>query len=90
MNNFACNECLAIAQELHAAYHEMFSDHELRDAWLAGNKLMGGTDEDVLRAEELFPKSQIKSSPRIGIAIKRKLTHEALTGHRLPKPINQK
>jgi hypothetical protein len=51
-----------------------------------GNKLICGTEEDVLRAEELFPKAQIKSSPRIGIAIKRKFTHEALTDHRLPKP----
>ena len=79
---------LAIARELTATYEETWlsSDQNFRDAWLARNNLIGGTEDDVLRAEALFAKSRFNSSPKIGIAVGKKLIHEALTGHRVPRP----
>jgi hypothetical protein len=84
----ACEECTAIAREIQEAFVETWlsASPELRDARVAIGKLRGGTEEDVLRVEELLPNAAAKSSPRIGIAIRRKLGHEARTSHRVPRP----
>jgi hypothetical protein len=86
MNWSACDECVAIVRELTETYEEAWltSDQDLRDAWLARNSLIGGTEDDVLRAEALFPKARSSGSPKISIAVGKKLIHEALTGHRVP------
>jgi hypothetical protein len=86
MNRFACDECFAIARELTETFQEAWfsSDQNFRDAWFARNNLIGGTEDDVLRAEALFPQARLNGSPKIGIAIGKKLIHEALTGHRVP------
>lgn len=86
MNRFACDECVAIARELTETYEEIWfsADQDFRDAWLARNSLIGGTEDDVLRAEALFPKARLNRSSKIGIALGKKLIHEALTGHRVP------
>jgi hypothetical protein len=83
----ACDECNAIAREILDAFQETWlsAGQELRDAWAAIYKLRGGTEEDVLRAEELLRNARGKCSPRIGDAIRKRLMHEARTGHRVPR-----
>jgi hypothetical protein len=83
----ACEECTTIAREMRDAYVETWlsSSQESRDAWAAIYKLRGGTEEDVLRVEALLPNAAPKSSPRIGVAVRRKLAHEARTGHKVPR-----
>jgi len=55
-----CEECVKIAQELNEALADLWlsADQNFRDAWRASIKLMGGTEEDMQRAEELFPKAK--------------------------------
>jgi hypothetical protein len=88
MDQPICQECRAIAHDIRNAYLETWltAGPEFRDAWLAASKLMGGTEDDVLRAEELFPKAQLKGSPKIADALRRKFVHEAVSGHKVPKP----
>jgi hypothetical protein len=88
MNSVVCGECIAIADEIIRSYREAWAsaDQAFRDTWEARNKLIGGTEEDVLRAEELFPKAKPIRSGRTGQAVLRKLAHEAMTGHKVPKP----
>jgi hypothetical protein len=65
MNNLlTCKECEAIALELREAYADAWisSDQESRDAWIATYKLIGGTEEDAVRAEELVSSAQISGS----------------------------
>ena len=56
MEKLVCVECKAIAEELRDAFVSAWqeSDQQSRDAWLAIRKLMGGTEENMLRAEELL------------------------------------
>lgn len=88
MNPVVCGECREIAAEIIHSYQETWAsaDQSLREAWEARNKLIGGTEEDVLRAEEVFPKAKPTTNSAIGRAILRKLAHEAMTGHKVPKP----
>ncbi len=86
MNNIApCKRCAAIAQELREAYADagISSDQESRDAWIAIYRLIGGTEEDALRAEELSPAAQFREPLRINRAIHRKFAHEARSGHKV-------
>jgi len=85
MDKPACEECMAIVREVREAYRETWlsAGPEFRDAWRATYKLIGGTEEDVLRAGELLPNAATGSSPRIGNAIRRMLAHEARASHRL-------
>jgi hypothetical protein len=48
---------------------------------------MGGTEEDMQRAEELFPKARNEPNAEVVIAVRRKLMHLALTGHNVPYPV---
>jgi hypothetical protein len=68
MNNLlTCKECEAIALELREAYADAWisSDQESRDAWIATYKLIGGKEEDAVRAEELVSSAQICSKRAI-------------------------
>jgi hypothetical protein len=80
-----CDERRKITQEVHEAWAAAWlsTDKEFRAAWLA---LLGGTEEDAARAEELFPKVNVKHAERLRQAIKMKFSHEARTGHKIPLP----
>ena len=99
MGRPACQECEIIAQEIAAAYADAWasSDQKFKDAWIAAYKMIGGTEEDAARAEEILngigadPLRQLRplidqSSAEVGPArireaIMRKYKHQALTGH---------
>lgn len=89
MKKAPCEECVKIADELNDALAELWltSDQSFRDAWRASIKLMGGTEEDMQRAEELFPKARNEPNAEVVIAVRRKLMHLALTGHNVPYPV---
>jgi len=75
MNNFAaCKECEAIALELREACADAWisSDEESREAWIATYKLIGGTEDDAVRAEELVAAAQFR--PRRSLRLQ--LPHE--------------
>jgi hypothetical protein len=81
----ACEECRKIKMGLREAWMEAWlsADEEFRAPWLG---LLGGTEDDAARAEELFPKANIehKRAERVRQAIMAKFSHEALTGHKIP------
>ena len=81
-------ECLAIAQELGEAYADAWiqSDQAFRDAWLATYNLIGGTEEDALRAEALASPAGSRRHIRINRALLRKFAHEARSGHKILLP----
>jgi len=56
MDNPACQECQIIAEEIAAAFAEAWesSDHKFKDAWIATHKMIAGTEEDAVRAEEIL------------------------------------
>jgi hypothetical protein len=101
MDNHVCHECQIIAEELAAAFDDAWesSDHKFKDAWLATLKMIGGTEEDAARAEEILggyrdiPLQQLSfgvsedsrepGSATIREALSRKYKHEALTGHKI-------
>jgi hypothetical protein len=81
----SCSECEAIAQELGEAYAETWiaADQPSRDAWLAMRSLIGGSEDDVVRAQETIPGARFREPLRISQALRRKLSHEARTGHKV-------
>jgi hypothetical protein len=94
-----CDECRAIAQDLRDAYADAWasSDQAVRDAWLATRKMIGGTEEDAQRAEELLkalppaesynariPQSLSPDNPKYREALLNMFLHFARTGHRVP------
>jgi hypothetical protein len=81
----SCNECQVIAQELSGACADAWfcADQASQDAWLAMRSLIGGTEDDVVRAEEVIPRSHFQEPLRINQALRRKLSHEARTGHKV-------
>jgi hypothetical protein len=92
-----CDECRAIVADYIAANRalarEMLesrlgSDKEFAQAWHQARKLK--TEEDVVLAEELFPAIRFNSSPRVGLALSRMLTHEVRTGHKVRHVFRQK
>lgn len=56
----SCDECEAIARELAEAYAEAWasSDQHTKDAWTSVYKLIGRTEEDAERAENLAPSAK--------------------------------
>ncbi|MGC2334046.1 MAG: hypothetical protein WA581_21520 [Candidatus Acidiferrales bacterium] len=80
-----CDECRKIKLELREAWMDAWfsADEEFRVTWLA---LPGGTEEDAARAEELFPKANIKhkQAERLRQGVMTKFAHEAGTGHKIP------
>ena len=96
-----CEECRAIAQDLRDAYADAWasSDQAVRDAWLATRRMIGGTEEDAQRAEELLkalpqaerykariPQSLSPDNPKYREALLNMFLHFARTGHRVPSP----
>jgi hypothetical protein len=99
MGSRACQQCRIIAEEIAAVYADSWasSDQKFKDAWIAIYKMIGGTEEDAARAEEIL--SGLRADPfrqlrlaldqssaevgpaRIREAIMRKYKHQALTGH---------
>jgi uncharacterized Zn finger protein len=84
-NLVTCKECGEIALELRGAYVDAWisSDQESKDAWIAAYKLIGGTEEDAVRAEELVTSAKFRDPLRINQAIRRKFAHEARSGHKV-------
>lgn len=94
-----CRECEAIAEELAQAYADAWasSDPETKTAWIAVQRMIGGTEQDVERAEELARKFELRepSLAKIedayfpgpfGKVLQRKFAHEAHTRHRISFP----
>jgi hypothetical protein len=87
----SCTECQAIAVQLRDAYFDAWAsaDRKTQDAWLAAHKLMGGTEDDAERAEELLGSYRLGENhrteglTRAGQALIKKLIHEARTGHKI-------
>lgn len=94
-----CRECEAIAEELAQAYADAWAstDPETKKAWIAVHRMIGGTEQDAERAEELVRKFEIREAlaakiepayflRQIGQTFRRKLFHEARTGHKISFP----
>jgi len=81
----SCMECEAIAQELREAYAEAWtsSDQASKDAWIATYKMIGGTDDDAVRAEELVSAAKSREPRRINQVLCRKFAHEVRSGHKV-------
>jgi hypothetical protein len=91
-----CDVCRALAQDLGDAYTDFWasSDQVVRDAWLATHKMIGGTEEDARRAEELLralpqaetydpriPSMLFRDNPKFLEVIRNMNLHLARTGH---------
>lgn len=91
-----CAVCRALAQEIRDAYADLWasSDQAVRDAWLATHKMIGGTEEDAQRAEELLkalpqrerydtriPQELPQLNPKLCEAFLNIALHFARTGH---------
>jgi hypothetical protein len=82
-DSVSCDECQAIRRELAEAYTEEWasSDQATRDAWDAIYKLIGGTEDDAERVEELLPKATFRDRARMTLALRRAFVHKARAGH---------
>jgi len=94
-----CDECRALAQDLREAYADASSDQAVRDAWLATQKMIGGTEEDAQRAEELLkalprterydtriPNGLFLVNPKLRKVFRNMALHFARTGHSVRLP----
>jgi hypothetical protein len=96
-----CDLCSTLAQELRDAYAKVWesSDQAVRDAWLATHKMIGGTEEDAQRAEELLkalpqaerydtriPQGLYMVNPKLREVFQNMALHFARTGHRVRLP----
>jgi hypothetical protein len=97
-----CDACRALAQDLRDAYADFWasSDQAVRDAWLATHRMIGGTEEDAQRAEELLralpqaesydpriPPALFRDNPKLREVIRNMNLHLAHTGHIVRVPI---
>jgi hypothetical protein len=99
-NSGECDVCRALAQEIRDAYADLWapSDQAVRDAWLATHKMIGGTEEDAQRAEELLkalPQTERYNTripgfplvnPKLREAFLYMALHFARTGHTVRPP----
>jgi len=85
----ACRECSAIELEYRKASFEYWSNSsvELKEAWQVLRRLAGGTEDDVVRLEEL-PRPKVTGSSKLAEINFRRDQHWSLTGHyaNLPEP----
>ena len=94
-----CDECRALAQDLRDAYADACSDPAVRDAQLATRKMIGGTEEDAQRAEELLkalpkaerygtsiPQGLSLVNPKLREVFRNMALHFARTGHSVRLP----
>jgi hypothetical protein len=95
-----CGVCRALAQDLRDAYTDVCSDPAVRDAWLATHKMIGGTEEDAQRAEELLkalPKAERPDkripqglslvNPKLREVFRNMALHFTRTGHSVRLPV---
>jgi hypothetical protein len=84
-NRSSCEECQAIARELGEAYAEAWNsaDQASRDAWAATYNLIGGTENDAERAEELIPRARFRDPLPVNQALRRRFVHETRSGHKV-------
>jgi|ERR1700693_2992017 hypothetical protein len=87
-NHVSCDECEDIAREIAEAYRDAWisGDQAFRDAWVATYQLIGGTEEDASRTQELVSAAHVRNPLRINRVLHRKLAHEARSGHKIPLP----
>jgi hypothetical protein len=89
MRTTSCRECEAIELEYRKASFEYWSNSsvELKEAWRLLRRLAGGTENDVVRLEEL-PRPKVTDSSRLAEINARRDQHWSLTGHyvNLPDP----
>jgi hypothetical protein len=91
-----CDECRGLTQDLRDAYADFWasSDQAVRDAWLATHKMIGGTEEDAQRAEELLkavpqgetydprnPPALFRDNPKLLEVIRNVNLHLSRAGH---------
>ena len=95
-----CDECRALAQNLRDAYADaLASSDQVRDGWLATHKMIGGTEEDAQRAEELLkplpqagrfdtriPQGLSRVNPKLREVFRNMALHFARTGHHSVRP----
>jgi len=83
----ACEECESIGRELREAYAEAWlsSDQATRDALIAVRNIIGGTDEDVERAEELVASGRFQNFEGYRRAVRTMFKHLVRTGHKVPR-----
>ena len=84
-----CRECEAIELEYRRASFEYWSNSgvELKEAWKVLGRLAGGTEDDVVRLEEL-PRPKVTGSSKLAEISAKRDKHWSLTGHyvNLPEP----
>jgi hypothetical protein len=90
MTKSHCRECAAIELEYRKASFEHWSNSsvQVKEAWgQLLRRIAGGTEDDVVRLEEL-PRPTVTGSPRIAEVLARRSEHWSLTGHYvdLPQP----
>ncbi len=78
----SCRECESIELEDRKACLEYWANAsgEIREAWQVLRRLAGGTEDDVVRLEEL-PRPKMTGSPRIAEVLARRSEHWFPTGH---------
>ncbi len=88
--NASCRVCQAIAREINEKITETYAQNQT--AADALYKLIGGTEEDAQRAEELVPRYKYDSDSGFppqpqGLmrAVAKSYEHAALTGHKLQR-----
>ena len=89
MRTTSCRECGAVELEYRRASFAYWSNSsvELKEAWQLLRRLAGGTEDDVVRLEEL-PRPKVTDSSRLAELNARRDQHWSLTGHyvNLPDP----
>ena len=100
MDHLPCPECQSIAEEIAAAFaYAWKSDHKFKHPWIATRKMIGGTEQDAERAEEILGGYRAEPLRNFGLAVgegssegaparirealSRKYQHWALTGHKI-------
>ncbi len=82
MRTTSCRECEAIELEYKEASFEYWSNSsvEIKESWRLLRRLVGGTEDDVVRLEEL-PRPKVTGSSRVAEINARRIQHWKLTGH---------
>jgi hypothetical protein len=78
----SCRECEAIELEYRKVCFQCWlkSSVEIKEAYRLLGRLAGGTEDDVVRLEEL-PRPKRTDSPEIAEVLARRSEHWFLTGH---------
>jgi hypothetical protein len=84
----SCRECESIELEYRKACLEYWANAsvEIREACQVLARLAGGTEDDVVRLEEL-PRPTVTGSPRMVEVLTRRSEHWSLAGHFVNLPL---